>query len=225
MINEYFMTINRIWWPRYATARHMTTFNFQNMTVLFRILCKLHSNSRDIKNKSAIIQTHAGRNLTQCSIIVKSFVVNICNICDLKLPPLANITYISLTVSGQTQSNKLVYWETRIVWIIENIFWSDQWPWTNKQMEIKQKLASDLQKISAELDSCVRFWSQHSHDEEHGWGVREAKYFCNYFFSLCSGFLNCLSADGSVYDTTKYCWLQGRWVKCKRNIAAILVVF
>ena len=41
-------------------------------------------------------------------------------------------TYISFTVSGQTQSNKLVYWETRICWNIENIFWSHQWPSTNK---------------------------------------------------------------------------------------------
>ena len=196
------------------------------MTVLFRILCKLHCNPRDIKNKSAFRQTHAGRNLTQCSIIVKSFVVNICNICDLKLPPLANITYISLTVSGQTQSNKLVYWETRIVWIIENIFWSDQWPWTNKLWKSNRNLRVICRKslqnwIPASGSGPSARMTRNTGEEL--WG--EAKYFCNYFFSLCSGFLNCLSADGSVYDTTKYCWLQGRWVKCKRNIAAILVVF
>ena len=30
------------------------------------------------------------------------------------------------------------------------------------------------------------------------------------------GFYNCLARDGSVYDTTKYCWLQGRqvWMYC-----------
>ena len=28
------------------------------------------------------------------------------------------------------------------------------------------------------------------------------------------GFYNCLDEDGSVYDTTKYGWLQGRQVDC-----------
>ena len=83
----------------------------------------------------------------------------------------------------------------------------------NKQiMENKQKLASDLQKISSELDACVKFWTQHSHDEQHGWGHGvEEENIVAIIFSICSGFFNCLSADGSVYDTTKYCWLQGRW--------------
>ena len=49
-------------------------------------------------------------------------------------------TYISFTVSGQTQSNKLVYWETRICWNIENIFWSDQWPSTNKLWKTNKNL-------------------------------------------------------------------------------------
>ena len=33
---------------------------------------------------------------------------------------------------------------------------------------------------------------------------------------LSRGFYNCLSAEGEVYDTTKYCWLQGRqvWTYC-----------
>ena len=32
-----------------------------------------------------------------------------------------------------------------------------------------------------------------------------------------SGFYNCLSADGKIYDTTKYGWLQGRqvWMYCQ----------
>ena len=94
-------------------------------------------------------------------------------------------------------------WQYFLIWSVT--------PNKQQTMENKQKLVSDLQKISAELDSCVRFWTQHSHDEEHGWGG--AKYFCNYLFWLCSGFFNCLSSDGSVYDTTKYWWLQGRWVK------------
>ena len=31
------------------------------------------------------------------------------------------------------------------------------------------------------------------------------------------GFLNCIAKDGTVYDTTKYGWLQGRqiWTYCK----------
>ena len=142
MINEYFMRINRIWWPRYATARHMTTFNFQNMTVLFRILCKLHCNSRDIKNKSAIRRTHAGRNLTQCWWIDIQDQLHHCRqYLQSQTPTISKHHLHFITVSGLTQSNKLVYWKTRIVWIIENIFWSDQWPWTNNKLwKINKKL-------------------------------------------------------------------------------------
>uniref|UniRef100_A0A8U8BVX0 N-acylglucosamine 2-epimerase n=1 Tax=Geospiza parvula TaxID=87175 RepID=A0A8U8BVX0_GEOPR len=51
-------------------------------------------------------------------------------------------------------------------------------------------------RIGAELDAVVAFWERHSHDPEHG------------------GFFSCLSRDGSVYDDTKFVWLQGRqiWV-------------
>ncbi|XP_058678300.1 N-acylglucosamine 2-epimerase [Ammospiza caudacuta] len=51
-------------------------------------------------------------------------------------------------------------------------------------------------RIAAELDAVVAFWERHSHDPEHG------------------GFFSCLSRDGSVYDDTKFVWLQGRqiWV-------------
>ncbi|XP_056366337.1 N-acylglucosamine 2-epimerase-like [Oenanthe melanoleuca] len=51
-------------------------------------------------------------------------------------------------------------------------------------------------RIGAELDAAVAFWERHSHDPEHG------------------GFFSCLSRDGSVYDDTKFVWLQGRqiWV-------------
>ena len=36
-------------------------------------------------------------------------------------------------------------------------------------------------------------------------------------FGLFRGFFNCLTADGQVYDTTKYGWLQGRqvWMYCQ----------
>ncbi|TRZ09430.1 hypothetical protein HGM15179_017662 [Zosterops borbonicus] len=51
-------------------------------------------------------------------------------------------------------------------------------------------------RIAAELEAVVAFWERHSHDPEHG------------------GFFSCLSRDGSVYDDTKFVWLQGRqiWV-------------
>jgi N-acylglucosamine 2-epimerase len=42
------------------------------------------------------------------------------------------------------------------------------------------------------LDSVVPFWLRHSLDREHG------------------GYFTCLDRDGTVYDTRKYVWLQGR---------------
>jgi N-acylglucosamine 2-epimerase len=44
------------------------------------------------------------------------------------------------------------------------------------------------------LESVVPFWTRHSPDRANG------------------GFWNCLDRDGSLYDTTKYGWLQGRQV-------------
>lgn len=44
------------------------------------------------------------------------------------------------------------------------------------------------------LESVVPFWLRHSLDREHG------------------GYFSCLDRDGSVYDTRKYVWLQGRAV-------------
>ena len=39
----------------------------------------------------------------------------------------------------------------------------------------------------------------------------------NYLLFCFRGFLNCIAKDGTVYDTTKYGWLQGRqvWTYCK----------
>lgn len=42
------------------------------------------------------------------------------------------------------------------------------------------------------FENVVPFWEKHSPDKKHG------------------GYYNCLSRDGSVYDTTKFVWLQGR---------------
>lgn len=49
------------------------------------------------------------------------------------------------------------------------------------------------------VESVVPFWTRHSPDRVDG------------------GFYNCLDRDGSVYDTTKYGWLQGRqaWMLAK----------
>ena len=44
------------------------------------------------------------------------------------------------------------------------------------------------------LDSVMPFWMQHSIDKE------------------CGGYFTCLDRDGSVYDTDKFIWLQGREV-------------
>jgi N-acylglucosamine 2-epimerase len=49
------------------------------------------------------------------------------------------------------------------------------------------------QRYETELyDRVLPFWTEHSLDREHG------------------GYYNCLDRDGSVYDTTKHSWLQGR---------------
>ena len=55
-------------------------------------------------------------------------------------------------------------------------------------------------KLRANLwGSVLPFWCAHSVDAEHG------------------GFFNCLDVDGTVYDTTKHVWLQGRqcWMFAK----------
>lgn len=44
------------------------------------------------------------------------------------------------------------------------------------------------------LESVIPFWERYSPDHEHG------------------GFFTCLDRDGSVYDTRKYVWLQGRQI-------------
>jgi N-acylglucosamine 2-epimerase len=44
------------------------------------------------------------------------------------------------------------------------------------------------------VNSVIPFWLKHSLDKKHG------------------GYFNCLDRDGSVYDTKKYMWLQGREV-------------
>lgn len=44
------------------------------------------------------------------------------------------------------------------------------------------------------METCLPFWLEHSQDKEYG------------------GYFSCLNRDGSVYDTDKFIWLQGREV-------------
>ena len=53
-----------------------------------------------------------------------------------------------------------------------------------------QALRDDLLKEL--FQNVLPFWVKHSHDQKHG------------------GFYSCLDQDGTVYDTRKYVWLQGR---------------
>lgn len=57
----------------------------------------------------------------------------------------------------------------------------------------------DFKRISSRykrelLENCLPFWLEHSQDKE------------------CGGYFSCLNRDGSVYDTDKFIWLQGREV-------------
>lgn len=51
-----------------------------------------------------------------------------------------------------------------------------------------------LQYKAELLDNCLPFWLGNSQDTEYG------------------GYFSCLNRDGSVYDTDKFIWLQGREV-------------
>ncbi len=53
-------------------------------------------------------------------------------------------------------------------------------------------LESYAQRYRQDLERVIAFWLAHSLDRQHG------------------GYFTCLDRDGSVYDTKKYLWLQGR---------------
>lgn len=59
--------------------------------------------------------------------------------------------------------------------------------------ETRRQALTDLYRRTL-LDDVIPFWLKHSLDREHG------------------GYLNMLARDGSVYDTDKAIWLQGRGV-------------
>lgn len=48
--------------------------------------------------------------------------------------------------------------------------------------------------VRADLDRVMNFWLKYSHDYKYG------------------GFFNCIDENGTIYDETKYIWLQGRQV-------------
>ena len=67
-------------------------------------------------------------------------------------------------------------------------------PTTSK---LKQIITMDFKKLAAQykselLDSVLPFWLEKSQDLEYG------------------GYFSCLDRDGSVFDTDKFIWLQGR---------------
>lgn len=74
---------------------------------------------------------------------------------------------------------------------------------TSGTTRLKMSLQSVEVALRQELfDSVLPFWMKHSHDEVHG------------------GFLTGLDRDGSVYDTTKYAWLQGRQIWMFASLAS-----
>ena len=72
-------------------------------------------------------------------------------------------------------------------------------PKESKKKRNKDKSMADFKALAAQykselLDRVVPFWLEKSQDEEFG------------------GYFTCLDRDGSVYDTDKFIWLQGREV-------------
>ena len=60
---------------------------------------------------------------------------------------------------------------------------------------MKEKFQKLAQQYKSELlDSVIPFWLEKSLDKEYG------------------GYFTCLDRDGSVFDTDKFVWLQGREV-------------
>jgi len=68
-----------------------------------------------------------------------------------------------------------------------------QQPPESLQKELKGYAAQYKNEL---LTNILPFWLQYSKDEKHG------------------GFFTCLDRDGSIYDTDKFMWLQGREVWC-----------
>ena len=107
-------------------------------------------------------------------------------------------------------------------------FLFDQWPKTNnisndhgRQAKDREWFAENLMLtwlLCPVLDPALAWRGGGVSSQPTKGGMRKL------FAIICifRGFLNCLSADGSVYDTTKYCWLQGRWDRTKVYPGGIL---
>jgi N-acylglucosamine 2-epimerase len=66
-------------------------------------------------------------------------------------------------------------------------------PTVTPSPERRRRIADIRRRYESELlERVIPFWEQHSVDRTHG------------------GYYNCLDRDGTVYDTTKHAWLQGR---------------
>ncbi len=62
-----------------------------------------------------------------------------------------------------------------------------------RSLSQQNRLRPYLKKYESELlDRVIPFWEAHSIDRQHG------------------GYFNCLNRDGTLFDTKKYVWLQGR---------------
>jgi N-acylglucosamine 2-epimerase len=66
---------------------------------------------------------------------------------------------------------------------------------THNQIPARAELEALRKRYESELfESVIPFWLKHSIDRKNG------------------GFYNCLDRDGTIYDTTKHMWLQGRQI-------------
>ena len=63
----------------------------------------------------------------------------------------------------------------------------------------RKELQSLRNRLHDDLIAVTKFWLKHSIDHE------------------CGGYFNCINEDGTIYDHTKYVWLQCRalWMFCR----------
>ncbi len=74
----------------------------------------------------------------------------------------------------------------------------------NNMASLREQAVALRERVRADLwGRTLPFWMRHSIDNEHG------------------GFFNCLDEDGSVTDSTKHIWLQGRQCWMLARLAAL----
>jgi N-acylglucosamine 2-epimerase len=68
-------------------------------------------------------------------------------------------------------------------------------PFTQLNFKTVKPISTYIEKYRSELlDNVIPFWTKNSKDNEHG------------------GYFTCFNRDGSIFDTDKFVWLQGRQV-------------